>query len=104
VKQPTPRLRVRTEIEEDNGWTRWVFPRMERYRMFCCDCGLGHTLQFRVYTRGPENARGSYQRGARALPRGEFAVAFRAHRLTKKRRAAIKADRSARAGKKGRVK
>src|ERR1035441_5979573 len=34
-----------------NGWTDWVFPRRARYNSCCCDCGLVHTLQFRLRRR-----------------------------------------------------
>lgn len=35
-------------IENDDGWTDWIQPLMSGYRMACCDCGLVHTLDFRV--------------------------------------------------------
>ena len=38
----------RKEVALDDGWTGWIAPRHERYQMSCCDCGLVHTLQFRV--------------------------------------------------------
>lgn len=41
-----PRMRI--EKEGCNGWSAWVNPRMDRYRMACCDCGLVHDIQFRV--------------------------------------------------------
>lgn len=31
-----------------DGWSRWVYPDMENYKMACCDCGLVHDMQFRV--------------------------------------------------------
>jgi hypothetical protein len=31
-----------------DGWSRWVFPVMDGYKMTCCDCGLVHDMQFRV--------------------------------------------------------
>ena len=33
----------------DDGWSDWVTPVRRGYRMGCCDCGLAHTLDFRVY-------------------------------------------------------
>ena len=30
----------------------WVQPRMDRYYMKCCDCGLVHRMQFRVVFHG----------------------------------------------------
>lgn len=40
--------RYHQEVEGDDGWTRWVHPVMEGYRMGCCDCGLVHDMDFRV--------------------------------------------------------
>lgn len=37
-----------TEIEGDDGWSRWVQPVRKGYRMACCDCGLVHVMDFRV--------------------------------------------------------
>lgn len=31
-----------------DGWSRWVYPEMDGYKMSCCDCGLVHQMQFRV--------------------------------------------------------
>ena len=31
----------------------WVFPKMKKYRMACCDCGLVHTVDFKVYLAKP---------------------------------------------------
>lgn len=31
-----------------DGWSRWVYPVMEGYKMVCCDCGLVHDMEFRV--------------------------------------------------------
>ena len=36
------------EYEQTNGWTRWVQPIRAGYKMACCDCGLVHTMDFRV--------------------------------------------------------
>lgn len=40
--------RYKKEKEEDDGWTRWVFPEMSLYKMACCDCGLVHDLAFEI--------------------------------------------------------
>lgn len=32
-----------------NGWTEWVQPVKKGYRAACCDCGLVHEVEFRVY-------------------------------------------------------
>lgn len=41
--------RFRKEHEEKNGWSRWVQPISRGYLMSCCDCGLVHRMNFRVY-------------------------------------------------------
>lgn len=55
---------------------QWVQPRMRRYLMKCCDCGLVHRMEFRVLkltSRGPKGLK----RGK--LASGHF-VQFRAWR------------------------
>lgn len=32
----------------DDGWGRWVQPVEKGYKLACCDCGLVHTVEFRV--------------------------------------------------------
>lgn len=39
----------RQETEQDDGWSRWVQPIERGYKMSCCDCGLVHVLDFRIY-------------------------------------------------------
>jgi hypothetical protein len=41
-------IKFRQEREGKNGWSRWVLPNMKRYHLACCDCGLVHTMQFRI--------------------------------------------------------
>jgi hypothetical protein len=36
------------EKELKNGWSRWVQPIRRGYKMTCCDCGLVHTMDFRI--------------------------------------------------------
>lgn len=31
-----------------NGWTVWIRPAQQGYKLSCCDCGLVHVLNFRV--------------------------------------------------------
>lgn len=38
----------RAEVETSDGWTRWIQPVIRGYKMACCDCGLVHSLNFRV--------------------------------------------------------
>lgn len=32
----------------EDGWTEWVQPVRRGYKLSCCDCGLVHTMDFRV--------------------------------------------------------
>ena len=36
------------EAIHPDGWSRWVYPVMQNYKMTCCDCGLVHDVEFRV--------------------------------------------------------
>ncbi len=31
-----------------DGWSEWEQPVRKGYRMACCDCGLVHTMDFRI--------------------------------------------------------
>jgi hypothetical protein len=33
---------------DEDGWSRWVRPIEQGYKMACCDCGLVHTVNYRV--------------------------------------------------------
>lgn len=47
--------RFKQEVDQGDGWSRWVKPVQEGYKMACCDCGLVHTMDFRIVReRGPE--------------------------------------------------
>lgn len=37
---------------DEEGWSRWVQPIVKGYKMACCDCGLVHTMEFRVNEDG----------------------------------------------------
>ena len=54
--------RLRVEKEVVNGWSRWVQPVKRGYLMACCDCGLCHWMDFRIY-------KGRVQFKARRAPR-----------------------------------
>lgn len=62
----------RHRVEYENpatGWTDWVSPTPRRYQMSCCDCGLVHTLRFRILRvtsrSGPGRWRGKVVSGYR---------------------------------------
>lgn len=33
---------------DETGWSDWIQPQMDGYKMACCDCGLVHSLVFRI--------------------------------------------------------
>jgi hypothetical protein len=71
--------RFKTELEEENGWSRWVPPMMKGYRMACCDCGLVHDMEFRVVKVSKTLADGTWEHGE-PLDSAKFRVMFRAKR------------------------
>jgi len=44
--------KIPRQYENDNGWTDWIQPKDNKFRMFCCDCGLAHDLEFRINDEG----------------------------------------------------
>lgn len=36
------------EVKHPAGWSGWIHPIMEGYKLSCCDCGLVHEMEFRV--------------------------------------------------------
>ncbi len=32
----------------DDGWTDWIEPVTEGFKLSCCDCGLVHDMNFRI--------------------------------------------------------
>jgi hypothetical protein len=63
------------------GFSRWVTPKMARYYMGCCDCGLVHEMQFTALEIVKEYKDGRYI--AKRLPRTKFRVRLRARRAEK---------------------
>lgn len=41
-------MRFEVPRPKKSGWTKWIQPTMQSYFMACCDCGLVHTMDFRV--------------------------------------------------------
>lgn len=66
------------ETEGRNGWCRWVPPIMRGYRMACCDCGLVHTMEFKVIRVTRKHRNGSYNYAD--LSAKKFRVMIRAKR------------------------
>lgn len=38
--------KFKTEHAKEDGWSDWVYPIMNGYKMACCDCGLVHDMKF----------------------------------------------------------
>lgn len=38
--------------ENEDGWSKWIQPKMSGYGLGCCDCGLVHKLEFRITKSG----------------------------------------------------
>lgn len=70
--------KLKKEHSEADGWTRWVQPVMEGYKMACCDCGLVHDLSFRVFVVTERNQDGTV--GGELLPPEHFRVHLKARR------------------------
>jgi hypothetical protein len=54
------------EKAQDDGWSRWIYPIMEGYKMCCCDCGLVHVLEFRIDSEDPKRIEFRCRRDNRA--------------------------------------
>ncbi len=54
--------RFKKEWAGKDGWTEWVQPVKRGYLMSCCDCGLVHRMNFRIW-------RGRVQFKAQRAPR-----------------------------------
>jgi len=70
-------MRKEKPVTED-GYSRWITPKMERYRLGCCDCGLVNDMDFiaiRITERHPD---GSFD--FEELDRDEYRIAMRARR------------------------
>lgn len=73
--------------QQGNSWTDWLRPRMKGYHLSCCDCGLVHTFNFRVFKVDKR-----YKDGGTSgivLPTKDYEIEFKVKRnntLTKQQR------------------
>ncbi len=48
----TGRYLMKTEFDEyeanEDGWSDWIEPVTNDYKLACCDCGLVHSVDFRT--------------------------------------------------------
>lgn len=70
-------MKYKKVYEGEDGWSKWIQPNMEEYRMMCCECGLVHDLQFRAAVI--EEDFGKYAT-FKHLDHSEYLVVFRARR------------------------
>ena len=41
------------QIENENGWTDWIIPKVKNmHKICCCDCGLVHKIEFKNTKEG----------------------------------------------------
>lgn len=69
--------RFRKEIEQEDGWSQEVAPKMLGYKMACCDCGLVHDMDFKVVKVTQINDDGSWES---ENVDGDYRVIFKARR------------------------
>lgn len=72
--------RIKKEVQLDDGWSRWIPPRMTGYRMACCDCGLAHDMDFRVIRVLDASDDGHEWEAAEVIADPDMRVQFRARR------------------------
>jgi hypothetical protein len=44
--------KVKQEYANEDGWSDWIRPINNKFRMICCDCGFAHDLEFDTDTDG----------------------------------------------------
>lgn len=86
--------KYKTLIEGEDGWTEWVMPNPEGYKIACCDCGLIHDLEFEAF-KVIEDDEARNRVRIKPLSRRLYGVRFRARRdmrATAQRRRKRKTD------------
>ncbi len=61
-----------------DGWSPWKYPRMNGYKMGCCDCGLVHLVEFNVIKVIKVSAAGRFT--GKIMPRENVRIAMRVRR------------------------
>lgn len=64
--------------ENDDGWSDWINPKMEGYKMSCCDCNLVHSMEFMIVKITKHLPDGGYE--WKELDPEKHRVMFRASR------------------------
>lgn len=59
--------RYQPVYESDGGYSEWIAPKMDGWKMACCDCDLVHDFEFKVkdgqvMLRARRNSRSTAQR------------------------------------------
>jgi len=82
-------------IYEEPKPGEWVNPIMKGYKLVCCDCGLVHKMDFRVFVKEKKFKDGSYIEGKIGKGASKLFASFRcwrdnrataAHRREKRKR------------------
>ena len=90
------RLRQEKEVST-RGFSRWVQPVMKNYKLGCCDCGLVHEMEFKVFKVIKRKANGYVN--LESVPASAFLVQFRARRAaayTRRERRKIEMEKTVR--------
>lgn len=56
------------------GWTKWLDSIDNTYRLRCCDCGLVHDFEFKVFFRAKRNEKAT---GASRKNKKKFKIALK---------------------------
>lgn len=73
-------------LDDGTGWSPWIKPVMEGYKMACCDCGLVHELDFGVVKQKKlikEHKDGRHVYEYEAVENPKYQVTLRARRHTR---------------------
>ena len=53
--------RFKVMVEGRGGWCEWVMPKPKGYMMKCCDCGLVHEMEFKVFAETKQKRNGTFE-------------------------------------------
>ncbi len=69
------------KVSAKGKWTNWINPKMTGYHMACCDCGLVHTINFRVFKIEKQHKNG--RKEVILLPKSKYGVDMKVRRNEK---------------------
>jgi hypothetical protein len=62
----------------EDGWSDWFYPQMDKYEMACCDCCLVHDIEFQIVERTENKRSGEFM--PKAVRGKKFQVGMRVAR------------------------